>query len=222
MHVLITEDDRLLGGGLKVGLEQEGCSAVWMRDAQSAALALRSEHFDVLILDLGLPDRDGLALLRELRRDGFEVPVLILTARDGLDERVAGLDAGADDYLVKPFDLPELAARLRALVRRGSAGGATRIRAGNLTLDAAQRAAAVDGRSLLLSPMEFSLLEVLVTHRDHVVRRRQLESMAYGWGNDPDSNVLEVHIHNLRRKLGKDRIRTIRGLGYQFVSQPER
>jgi two-component system response regulator QseB len=221
MRVLIVEDDHLLGAGVQTGLGQEGYSTVWLRNAELAAQALAAERFDVLILDLGLPDRDGLALLRDLRQDGSDLPVLVLTARDGLDERVSGLDAGADDYVVKPFDLAELAARLRALVRRSSGSASAQLRAGDLTLDTLRREARIAGRALHLSPKEFALLEVLVGQQDRIVSRAQLQNAASGWTKDIDSNALEVHIHNLRRKLGRHRIRTIRGIGYRLSTRAE-
>jgi two-component system response regulator QseB len=221
VRVLIVEDDALLGAGVQVGLRQESWTADWVRDADSAAHALRTEHFDALVLDIGLSGRDGLSLLRELRRQECPIPVLLLTARDGLEDRVAGLDAGADDYLVKPFDLPELAARLRALVRRSRGQSGAVQRAGELTLDVSRREVALDGHPLALSPKEFALLEILVGHADRPVPREQLHGTAYGWLGDIESNALEVHIHNLRRKLGKDRIQTVRGVGYRLVSQPE-
>lgn len=221
VRVLIVEDDALLGSGLQIGLRQESWTADWVRSAEAAAHALRTEHFDVLVLDIGLPGRDGLSLLRELREEERSVPVLLLTARDALEDRVAGLDAGADDYLVKPFDLSELAARLRALVRRSQGQSTGVLRAGDLTLDAARREAALGGRPLALSPKELALLEVLIGHADRPVPRAHLHGTAYGWLGDVESNALEVHIHNLRRKLGKDRILTVRGLGYRLVSQPD-
>jgi DNA-binding response OmpR family regulator len=221
MRVLVVEDDRLLGAGLQIGLGQDGCTADWLCNAELAAHALRTQHFDVVVLDLGLPDRDGLSLLRELRRDGIGLPVLILTARDRIDDRVAGLDDGADDYLVKPFDLQELVARLRALVRRSRGSASTVMQAGNLRLDTVTQEATLGAQPLPLSPTEFALLEVLVGHRDRVVSRARLQTAASGWIRDVGSNALEVHIHKLRRKLGKHRIRTIRGVGYKLVSQPE-
>jgi two-component system response regulator QseB len=220
MRVLIVEDDALLGAGVQAGLRQEAWAADWVRDAESAGHALRSEHFDALVLDIGLPGRDGLSLLRELRGEGRPVPVLLLTARDGLEDRVSGLDSGADDYLVKPFDLPELAARLRALVRRCRGQSSALLQAGDLTLDLARREATLAGCPLGLSPKELALLEVLAAHPDRIVSRAQLYSTAYGWLGDIESNALEVHVYNLRRKLGKDRILTVRGLGYRLVSRP--
>ncbi len=222
MRVLIVEDDDLLGAGLQVGLRQEGCVAEWVQDAETAAHALRSAHFDAAILDLGLPGRDGLSLLRELRSEGQHTPVLILTARDAVQDRVAGLDAGADDYMVKPFDLPELAARLRALLRRTHGQGDPKLEDDDVVVDTVQRSATLAGRPLSLSRKEYDVLEVLVGSVDQVVPRARLQSLVYGWGEETESNALEVHVHNLRRKLGSGRILTIRGVGYQLVSKPPR
>ncbi|WP_295885562.1 response regulator [uncultured Thiohalocapsa sp.] len=220
MRLLIVEDDHLLGSGLEIGLQQEGCTSEWVRDAGAAAQALRDGTFDALVLDLGLPDRDGLSLLEEIRRDGLDIPVLIITARDALDDRVNGLDAGADDYLTKPFDLPELAARLRALARRSSGRSAGALRVGGLSLDTVTREALLDGSPVAISPKEFALLEMLAARSDHVVPRARLQNSLSEWGEGLESNTLEVHIHNLRRKLGRERILTVRGVGYKLVSEP--
>ncbi|MBK1717843.1 response regulator [Thiocystis violacea] len=220
MRVLIVEDDPLLGPGLQTGLGQDGYAADWVRSAEPAEHALRIEHFDVMVLDLGLPGRDGLALLRDLRRRGIDLPVLILTARDGVAAKVAGLDAGADDYLVKPFDLDELSARIRALLRRRSGQTTSLFQVGDLVLNTALREATLRGESLNLSPKEFALLETLIACADRVVPRARLQASTYGWRDGIESNALEVHIHNLRGKLGKERILTIRGVGYRLVSEP--
>lgn len=220
MRVLIVEDDPLLGPGLVTGLGQDGFAADWVQAVEPALHALRLEHFDLLILDLGLPGRGGLELLRALRRSGSALPVLILTARDDLADKVIGLDAGADDYLVKPFDLDELSARLRALVRRSHGHPAPLLRAGGLVLDVAGRTATLDGDPLPLSPREFTLLEVLISNTGRVVIRSRLEASSAGWHSDTESNSLEVHIHNLRRKLGRQRIVTVRGVGYRLIAEP--
>jgi DNA-binding response OmpR family regulator len=220
MRVLIVEDDPLLGPGLQTGLGQDGYAADWVQDADAAEHALRVEHFDLMVLDLGLPGRDGLSLLRDLRREGSGLPVLVLTARDAIPDRVSGLDAGADDYLVKPFDLDELSARVRALVRRSRGQSAPLLRAGDLTLDAKRRQVELKGRALSLSPKEYALIEALIGNADMVVPRARLQATAYGWQEDVESNALEVHIHNLRRKLGRERILTVRGVGYRLVSAP--
>jgi DNA-binding response OmpR family regulator len=221
LHLLIVEDDHLLGSGLQIGLQQEGCRVKWVREAATATQALLDATFDALVLDLGLPDRDGLLLLRDLRRERCDLPVLIITARDALDDRITGLDAGADDYVTKPFDLPELAARLRALVRRSIGHASTAILAGDLRLDALSREAVLDGAPLAISPKEFALLELLAGQSDHVVPRARLQHSLSDWGEAMESNALEVHIHNLRRKLGRKRILTIRGVGYKLVSEPK-
>jgi two-component system response regulator QseB len=220
MRILIVEDDPLIGAGLRSGLGQDGYAADWVQDAEAAAHALQLEHFDLMVLDVGLPGRDGLALLRDLRQAESCLPVLILTARDAVADRVAGLDAGADDYLVKPFDLDELAARLRALLRRSRGRPAALLTAGDLTLDTARREITLAGRSLCLSPKELALLETLMASADQVVTRSRLQATVYGWLDDVESNALEVHIHNLRRKVGKGRIATVRGVGYRLVSVP--
>jgi two-component system, OmpR family, response regulator QseB len=218
MRILIVEDDALLGSGLKTGLGQDGYAADWVHDADAAEHALRVEYFDLVVLDLGLPGRDGLALLRDLRGKGVDLPVLILTARDAVADRVAGLDAGGDDFLGKPFDLDELSARIRALTRRCCGRSASLMRAGDLALDTAGRQVTLGHRSLCLSPKEYTLLEALISNADQVVSRSRLQATAYGWQDDVESNALDVHIHNLRRKLGRQRIRTVRGIGYQLVS----
>ena len=220
MRILIVEDDALLGAGLKTGLGQDGYAADWVRDAAAAEHALHLDHFDLVVLDLGLPGRDGLTLLRDLRRDGFCLPILILTARDAVASRVEGLDAGADDYMVKPCDLNELSARIRALVRRSHGQSASLVRIGDLVLDTAKRQVTIGERPVCLSPKEYALLEALINNADEVVSRARLQATAYGWQDEVESNVLDVHMHNLRRKLGGQRILTVRGVGYQLVSDP--
>ncbi|SDW13678.1 response regulator [Thiocapsa roseopersicina] len=220
MRVLIVEDDPLLGAGLRTGLCQDGYRADWVQSADPAEHALRVEHFDVLVLDLGLPGRDGLSLLRALRSKGIDLPILILTARDAVADKVAGLDAGADDYLVKPVDLDELSARIRALTRRRDGHATPRLLAGELALDTVRHEVSLGDRPLSLSPREFVLLETLIANADRVVPRARLAATAYGWRDEIESNALEVHIHNLRNKLGKHRILTVRGVGYRLVSVP--
>jgi two-component system response regulator QseB len=220
MRILIVEDDPLLGKGLETGLRQDGYATDLVRDAAAAEHALGVEQFDLMVLDLGLPGRDGLSLLRDLRHAGICIPVLILTARDGVMDRVAGLDAGGDDYLVKPFDLDELSARIRALARRGHGRADPVLRAGDLELDTAGRRAVLAGHPLCLSPKEIALLEALMAEVDRAVPRSRLQATAYGWGEEVESNALEVHIHNLRRKLGKGRILTVRGVGYRLIPVP--
>lgn len=220
MRVLIVEDDSLLGPGLKTGLAQDGYAADWVQTAALAEHALRVEHFDVAVLDLGLPGRDGLSLLRDLRAAGLTLPVLILTARDTVADKVAGLDAGADDYLAKPFDLDELTARIRALTRRGCGHATPILRAGALELNTQDRRASLDGEVLQLPPKEYALVETLIARADHVVPRARLMAASYAWDDQLESNALEVHIHHLRAKLGKKRILTVRGVGYTLVSNP--
>jgi DNA-binding response OmpR family regulator len=214
MRLLLVEDDALLGDGIKAGLEQTGCTVDWLRDGASAATALANERFDALILDLGLPRQDGMAVLRGLRRNGSDLPVLILTARDTVAERVAGLDAGADDYLVKPFDLDELAARLRAIARRRSGRAAPRIVHGNLVLDPAGRVLTLAGEPVELGTREFVILQALLENAGQVLSRERLEESLYGWNEGVESNAIEVFVHHLRRKLGRELIRTVRGVGY--------
>ncbi len=214
MRILLVEDDLQLGDGLTVGLRQSGFAVDWVRDGQSADLALRTEEFDLLVLDLGLPRLSGMDVLRRLRERGQSLPVLILTARDGTGDKVAGLDAGADDYLVKPVDLDELAARIRALTRRIAGRAAPMLCHDELVLDPAAHSVTLAGKPVELSGREFSLLQVLLESAGRVLTRSQLERSLYGWRDEPDSNALEVHIHHLRKKLGSDLIRTLRGVGY--------
>lgn len=214
MRILLVEDDPLLGDGLTVGLRQAGFAVDWLKDGQSADAALQSERFDLLVLDLGLPRLDGMDVLKRLRSRGDALPVLILTARDATGNKVAGLDAGADDYLVKPIDLDELAARIRALTRRSAGRAAPLLTIGRLTLDPAAHQVAQDGTPVELASREFALLQLLMENAGRVLTRSQLEQSLYGWRDEPDSNALEVHIHHLRKKLGSDTIRTLRGVGY--------
>ncbi|HZX30655.1 MAG TPA: response regulator [Rhodocyclaceae bacterium] len=214
MRLLLVEDDPHLGDGLTVGLRQAGFAVDWVKDGLAAEHALASEPFDLVVLDLGLPGLPGMEVLQRLRRRGQEVPVLILTAQDAVRDKITALDSGADDYLVKPIDLDELAARIRALVRRAAGRASPVLCHGPLALDPAARSASLDGQPLDLSTREFDLLQTLVENAGRVMTRAQLESSLYGWRDEPDSNVLEVHIHHLRRKLGSDFIRTLRGVGY--------
>ena len=214
IRVLRVEDDRLLGDGLQAGLADAGHAVDWVRDGEAAVAALGSERFAAVVLDLGLPRRDGLSVLEWLRGQGDDTPVLILTARDGVGDRVKGLDLGADDYVVKPFDLDEIAARLRALVRR--ANGRTRplVQHGGLILDPAARSVTLDGEPVVLTGREFELLQLLLDNAGRVLTRRTLEEQLYNWEEAVESNALEVHVHHLRRKLGASLIRTVRGVGY--------
>lgn len=221
MRILILEDDHDLGEALAQGLRQRGHAVDWFREGQSADAALASTPFDAVVLDLGLPGADGMDWLRRWRGRGLAMPLLVLTARDGLEQRIAGLDAGADDYLVKPIALDELNARLRALLRR-SAGRAQAVWThGALEFDPAARRARWHGREVDLTARELALLEVLLTHPQRVLSKPQLLEKLYDWGDSgPESNALEVHVHHLRRKLHKDIVRTVRGVGYALGSPP--
>jgi DNA-binding response OmpR family regulator len=219
MRVLLVEDDPLLGDGLRAGLGQAGFAVDWVRAGSDAVHALDAEAVAAVVLDLGLPDLSGFDVLRRLRARGNKVPVLILTARDAVDDRVKGLDGGADDYVVKPVDLAELAARLRALIRRAAGEAAPALRRGQLELDAAARRVVFRGQPVELSAREFALLHELMRSGGRVLSREQLEERLYSWGHEIESNAVEVHVHHLRRKLAPGVIRTIRGVGY--VIPPE-
>ena len=219
MHVLLVEDDRMIGESVKAGLRQDAFAVDWVRDAEAADLALAAGPYALVLLDLGLPGRSGLQWLRQLRSRGQALPVLILTARDAVSDRVAGLDSGADDYLVKPFDLAELAARIRALLRRQAGRAAPSLRHGDVALDPVTREATLKGKPVSLSSREFALLSALMERPAAVLSRAQLEERLYGWGEEVESNAVEVHIHHLRRKLGAQFIRNVRGLGYTLSGQ---
>ncbi|HEY2419564.1 MAG TPA: response regulator [Steroidobacteraceae bacterium] len=214
MRVLLVEDDRMIAQGLQTALRQDGYTVDWMADGKSAGAALQSSQFDLVLLDLGLPERDGLTVLRELRRHRNATPVIILTARDELQDRIDGLDAGADDYIVKPFDLDEVGARMRSVLRRANGRGDPCIRLGGISLNPATRTVERDGAPVALSAHEFAVLEALLQRPGAILSRAQLEDRLYGWGAQVESNAVEVYIHSLRRKLGSDSIRTMRGLGY--------
>jgi DNA-binding response OmpR family regulator len=214
MRVLLVEDDQMIAQGLQTALRQDGYTVDWMRDGISAAAALHSSEFDLVLLDLGLPGRDGLEVLRELRARGDPTPVLILSARDERRDRVAGLDAGADDYIVKPFDLDEVAARMRSVLRRSAGRGDPSIQHGGIRLDPVTHTVEREGKPVSLSPHEYAVLEALLQRPGAVLSRSQLEDRLYGWNEAIESNAIEVYIHALRRKLGTDAIRTLRGVGY--------
>ena len=214
MRVLIVEDDPLLGDALAVGLKQRGFEPDWVQDGREAQTVMRVEPFAAVILDLGLPGLTGLELLRTERARGSKVPVLILTARDAVQDRIKGLDSGADDYVVKPMDLDELAARLRALVRRAKGEPAPLLRVGQLVLDAAARTVTRNNHAIELQPREFTLVQELMLNAGRVLSREQVEERMYRWGEEVESNAVEVHIHHLRRKLGSEVVKTIRGEGY--------
>ena len=217
MRILLVEDDPQLGDGLMIGLRQAGFAVDWLRDGNAADQALQSETFDLVVLDLGLPKLSGMDVLQRARSRDLATPILILTARDATGDKVAGLDAGADDYLVKPIDLDELTARIRALTRRSAGRAAPLLIHGDLALDPAAHCVTLAGQPVELSSREFSLLQMLLESAGRVLTRSQLEQSVYGWRDEPDSNALEVHIHHLRKKLGSDLIRTLRGVGYTIA-----
>ena len=216
MRILLVEDDLMIGKTLLAALQRDGYAVDWVKDGQAARVALDTmgEAYALVLLDLGLPKKSGLELLREVRRGGSKVRVLIVTAKDEIADRVAGLDAGADDYLVKPFSQDELEARMRALLRRDVAHGDNVLRNGNLVLNRSTRTVTRDGLPVELSKREFALLAALLERPGTALSKAQLEERLYSWGDEVESNAVEVHVHNLRRKLGAEAIRTIRGVGY--------
>jgi two-component system response regulator QseB len=214
MRLLLIEDDTLLGDGIRAGLMQANYAIDWVTDGDAGELALKTETYDALILDLTLPKKEGLKVLKDLRLRGDRLPVLILTARDTIQDKVIGLDSGADDYLVKPFDLDELTARLRALLRRQSGRATPCLEHGNLTLDPAAHTVTTEGHLVPLSQREFAILQTLLENAGKVLSRGRLEESLYSWDEMIESNAVEVHIHHLRKKLGKDLIQTVRGVGY--------
>ena len=219
MRVLLAEDDELLGSGLKAGLQQQGFSVDWVRDGVAAERELLTGVYEACVLDLGLPRQDGMQCLAAVRRQKMITPVLILTARDGVPDRIAGLDTGADDYLVKPVDLMELAARLRALVRRAHGVAEPTLQAGDLRLDPASRQVWLGDRGVELSAREYDVLLIFMRHAGRVLTRAQIEQHLYQWGTEVSSNTVEVHIYNLRKKLRADVIETLRGVGYMLPRQ---
>lgn len=219
MRILIVEDDPMIGASIRTGLRQDGYTADWARDGNSAELAVATNEYDAILLDLGLPGRSGLELLAQWRRKRNAAPILIITARDSVEDRIAGLDGGADDYLVKPFDLNELAARLRALLRRRSGRATPVIEHGPLQLDPATHEVRLNGNEIRLSGREFALLYALLQVPGVPLSRSQLEDRLYGWEEEIGSNAVEVHIHALRRKIGSELIRNVRGVGY-MVPRP--
>ena len=217
MRLLLAEDDTMIGEAVRAGLRRQGFAVDWVRDGVAAEQALLAEDYDACLLDLGLPRKAGLDVLRRLRERGSMLPVLVLTARDAITDRVDGLDAGADDYVVKPFDLAELAARIRAVTRRKGGRAQAAIEHGEITLDPATREVRRNGELVALSPREFALLQALLEHPGRILSRAQLEERLYGWGEEVESNVVEVHLHTLRRKLGANFIRNVRGVGYRIA-----
>ncbi|GAB3485584.1 response regulator [Azotobacter salinestris] len=214
MRILLVEDDVALGEGIRTALKPEGYTVDWLRDGASALHALGCESFDLCVLDLGLPRLDGLEVLRRLRAAGNPLPVLVLTARDATSERIAGLDAGADDYLVKPFDVAELKARLRALLRRSFNRPQPALEYRGIRLDPQSQAVSYRGQDIALARKEFLLLHELLAQPGRVLTRDRLQQALYGWDEEVESNALEVHVHHLRRKFFPELIRTVRGVGY--------
>ena len=220
MRLLLVEDDRMIGASVQSGLRQEGYSVDWARDGAAAELAIANGVYELILLDLGLPRKTGLDLLAALRRNGSVLPVLVITARDSIADRVKGLDAGADDYLVKPFDLDELSARIRALLRRQAGRASPLIEHGPLSLNPATHEVFLDGSPVNLSGREFALLLALLEHPGVPLSRAQLEERIYGWDEEVESNTVEVYINSLRRKLGVEWIRNVRGVGYRVPERP--
>ncbi len=220
MRLLLVEDDRMIGESLRGALRQCGYAVDWVRDGRAADGTLSSERFDLVLLDLGLPQRDGMEVLQALRARGDRTPVIVLTARDALACRVQGLDSGADDYVVKPFELDELLARMRAVVRRKSGRAEPAIEVGGVMLDPSTHEVSRDGVPLALSAREYSVLEALMLRPGAILSRAQLEDRLYGWGEELESNAISVYVHQLRRKLGEGFIHTVRGVGY-YVGEPK-
>jgi two-component system OmpR family response regulator/two-component system response regulator QseB len=219
MRILLAEDDAMLGDGLQAGLRQLGFQVDWVRDGNAAERELRGGDYAAAVLDLGLPGKDGLDVLQSVRALQINTPVLALTARDAVSDRIRGLDLGADDYVTKPVDLHELAARLRSLVRRSHGVAQELLTAGDLTLDPAARQVSWQGETVSLSTREFDLLQTLMRSAGRVLSREQLEQQMYSWGHEVESNTIEVHIHHLRRKLHPKVIQTVRGVGYALMVQ---
>jgi len=217
MRVLLIEDDVMLGGALQVALGREGMPVDWVRDGAHAETALRDRGYAVVLLDLGLPDRDGLELLEAARGRGSDAPVLIITARDALDDRVAGLDLGADDYLVKPFEMRELLARMRALMRRRAGRATSVLTAGPIELNTERHELTHDGAAALLPAREYAVMHALMERPGRILSRAQIEERIYGWGEEVESNAVDVLIHSIRRKFGKDIILNVRGAGWMVA-----
>lgn len=215
MRLLLVEDDAMIGEAVAGGLKREGFTVDWVRDGKAGTLALKTEEFDLLLLDLGLPQMNGFEVLKALRARGLKIPVLILTARDAVSDKVQGLDAGADDYVVKPFDLTELSARIRALLRRHAGRAEPVTEHLGVSLNPITHQVLRNGREVALSAREFALLEALLDRPGAILSRAQLEQRLYGWAGEVESNAVEVHIHSLRKKLGADFIRNVRGVGYR-------
>ena len=220
MRILLAEDDRMIGVAVRDALLQDGYVVDWLRDGERADAALAAGQYDLALLDLGLPGKDGLAILRGLRSRRQAMPVIVITARDAIESRIAGLDAGADDYIVKPFDLDELAARIRSALRRSAGRPEPDLALGDVSVDLARRTLLRHGQPLTLSAREYAIVEALALRPGAILSRAQLEQRMYGWGEEVDSNAVEVHIHAIRKKLGTDFIRNVRGVGY-YIPRPE-
>ena len=217
MRILLIEDDAMIGKAMRKGLQQAGFAVDWATTGRDAELSLAHDVYDLAVLDLGLPGQDGMAILASLRQRGNSMPVLVSTARDTVPERIAGLEAGADDYVLKPFDLDELIARVRALLRRHAGSGSPLMKAGRMVLDPVRRTASRDGVPIDLSAKELAVLEALMQRPGAVLSREKLEESVYGWGEEVGSNAIEVHLHHLRRKLGAETIKNVRGVGYRIA-----
>ncbi|MDB5820633.1 MAG: family transcriptional regulator [Rhizobacter sp.] len=220
MRILLIEDDSMIGKAVQLGMAGAGFAVDWVQDGRAAELSLGNGVYDLAILDLGLPMKDGMEVLRGLRARGNGMPVLIASARDAVGDRIAGLNAGADDYVQKPFDLDELIARVRALLRRHAGSANPQHVVGNLVLDPMQRSLTQDGEPINLSAREFAVLQALMQRPGAVLSREKLEESVYGWGEEVGSNAIEVHLHNLRKKLGNQAIRNVRGVGYRVDGAP--
>lgn len=214
MRILLTEDDPQLGRAIQIGLEQDGYAVDWVTSAEQAHTAVRLHDYGCILLDLGLPGQDGMAALEQLRTRGFDGAILIVTARDNVAGRIAGLDAGADDFIAKPFDLDEVTARIRSACRRAAGRVSEKLVHGELVLDIAARQVTQAGRPVALTVKEFRILQMLVEHSGRVLSREQLEKNLYSWGEEVESNAVQVHIHHLRKKLGRSLIRTVHAVGY--------
>jgi len=220
MRLLLVEDNDSIGKGIHTGLSQAGYAVDWVKDGQTAQSALKTEDYDVAVLDIGLPKQSGLEVLSELRASGNAIPVLILTARDSVNDRIIGLDHGADDYMIKPFDLDELNARLRAITRRSTGRSSPKVVHGDIELDPASHTVLHNGTVVDIPPKAFAILQTLLENAGRVMSRTRLEESMYSWKDELESNAVEVHVHTIRKALGKDLIRTIRGVGY-IVDKPK-
>lgn len=216
MRILLAEDDAMIGKAIRQGLADDGHTVDWVRNVSAVNAALHAPVYDLMLLDLGLPGGDGLDILRTMRQRGSALPVIIITARDDVQSRISGLDSGADDYVLKPFDLDELAARMRAVLRRRDQRPHPGLQCGDLKLEPREKTASISGKPLTLSAREFALLQALLERQDRFLSRSQLEEALYGWDDDIDSNVIEVYLHRLRRKIGSERIINLRGIGYRL------